>query len=79
MHIIDITEFGHLITACRALFTTSFTNIMVEFIQRQVNMVARVLVDVTLLVSCTTYFNIPHCIENIIINEMLQVTFFKIK
>jgi len=68
----DVTEFGLIISACRRLFSSQFTNSKVEFTQRQANEVAHVLAGAaTLLASPTTYFIVPRCIEHLIINEML--------
>ena len=61
----DVTDFGSIIGACRELFSTSFTNSRVEFTRRQANAAA------TSLTSPNIYYDIPHCIESIIINEML--------
>ena len=68
---IDVTEFSHVITTCRHLFST-FTNSMVEFNQRQPNVVAHALArETTLSASPTIYFEIPYCIETPLINNML--------
>jgi len=68
----DISEFGCIISSCRSLFSSSFTNFMVEFVRRQTNAVAYVLAgEATFLASLVVYFNIPDCIESLIINEML--------
>jgi len=68
----DVTEFGNTIGACRELFSISFTNSRVEFIRRQANAVAHTLArEATSLTSPNIYYVIPHCIETIIINEML--------
>jgi hypothetical protein len=34
---VDITELGQVLSACRRLFNTKFTNYKVEFTQRQAN------------------------------------------
>jgi ribonuclease HI len=71
-HTVDVTEFGHIIDACRDTFSTSFTNSRVEFIRRQANAAAHALArEATSLASPIIYYDIPHCIETIIINEML--------
>jgi len=68
----DVSEFGHIITACQSLFTNQFTNSRVEFTKRQTNAVAHALTGEALLsVSPTVYFNTPRCINNVIFNEML--------
>jgi ribonuclease HI len=69
---IDVTEFGNIIDACREIFSSSFTNSRVEFIRRQANAAAHALArEATSLASPMIYYVIPHCIETIIINEML--------
>jgi len=69
---VDVTEFGTIIGVCQHLFSSSFTNSRVEFIQRQANAAAHALTrEATSLASPTIYYVIPHCIETIIINEML--------
>jgi len=69
---VDVTEFGTIIGACQHLFSFSFTNSRVEFIRRQTNAAAHALArEATSLASLTIYYAIPHCIETIIINEML--------
>jgi len=68
----NISEFGHIISACQSLFSTHFTNSRVEFSRRQVNAAAHALGgEATSLASPVIYFNIPRCINNIIFNEML--------
>src|SRR4030067_946497 len=68
----DVTEFGQVISACKRLFTSSFTNSQVEFNKRQANMVAHTLARVaTLSASSTIHIDVPPCIEQLIINEML--------
>jgi ribonuclease HI len=69
---LDVTEFGHVMSAARSLFTSSFTNSRVEFNRRQANEVAHALARVVLFsASPTIYTDVPHCIEHVIINEML--------
>jgi len=69
---VDVTEFGNIIDACRELFSTSFTNSTVKFIRRQTNVAAHALArEATSLTSPIIYYAIPYCIESIIINEML--------
>jgi len=69
---VDITKFGQVLSACRQLFDTKFTNSKVEFIRRQTNEVTHHLAGVAaLLTSLTIYTNVPRCIEQIIDNEML--------
>jgi hypothetical protein len=68
----DVTEFGHVLSTARSLFSSSFTNSRVEFNRRQANEVAHVLARVApFSASPTIYIDVPHCIEQIIINEML--------
>jgi len=68
----DTSEFGCIISSCRYLFSSFFTNSRVEFVRRQANEVAHVLAgEATLLASPVVYFYIPNCIEPLIINEML--------
>jgi ribonuclease HI len=69
---LDVTEFGHVMSAARSLFTSSFTNSRVEFNRRQANEVAHASARVALFsASPTIYTDVPHCIEHVIINEML--------
>ena len=68
----DISEFGQVISECRRVFSTHFTNSKVEFCRRQANGVAHALARVAkLYASPTIYYDVPLCIEQIIINEML--------
>jgi len=68
----DTSEFGCIITSCRSLFNSLFSNSRVNFVRRQVNGVAHALArDTTLLASPVVYYDIPNCIESLIINEML--------
>jgi len=39
---IDVTECGHVITTCRYLFSSHFTNYMVKFSRRLANVAARI-------------------------------------
>jgi hypothetical protein len=67
----DVSEFGHIIASCKALFSAFFTNSRVEFIRRQTNAAAHVLArEATFLASPIIYYHIPSCIETIIITEM---------
>lgn len=60
----DVSEFGHIISACQALFSTHFTNSRVEFTMRQANAAAHALArEATSLASPVIYFNIPRCIN----------------
>jgi hypothetical protein len=68
----DVTEFGQVMSTTRSFFTSSFTNSRVEFNRRQANEVAHALARVApFSASPTIYIDVPHCIEHIIINEML--------
>ena len=68
----DMSDFGCIITSCRSLFSSLFSNYRVEFVRRQANGVAHALArDATLLASHAVYYEIPNCIESLIINEML--------
>jgi hypothetical protein len=76
----DVTEFGHVITTCRNLFYSHFANSRIEFSRRQANVAAHVLTrEVMLSASLIVYFDVPDCIDSIIINKMLHASFFKIK
>jgi len=68
----DLSESGCIISSCRSLFSNLFSNSSVEFVRRQDNAVAHALaIEVTSLASPIVYFDIPNCIESLIINEML--------
>jgi len=68
----DSSDFGCIINSCRSLFSSLFSNSRVEFVRRQANVVAHALAkDATLLASHAVYYDIPNCIESLIINEML--------
>jgi len=68
----DVSEFSNVITACRGIFSTKFTNSRVEFIRRQSNEVVHVLVgEAALVASPTIYYHAPLCIDNLIFNEKL--------
>ena len=68
----DLSEFGCIISSCRSLFSTFFSNSRVEFVRQQANVVAHALArEATSLVSPAVYFDIPNCIETLIINEMV--------
>lgn len=67
----DTFEFGCIISSCRSLFSSFFSNSSVEFVRRQINEVAHALArEVALLISPAVYFDIPEYIETLIINEM---------
>jgi len=68
----DTSEFGCIITSCRSLFRLLFSNSRVEFVRRQANGVSHALArDAAFLTSPAVYYDIPNCIETLIINEML--------
>jgi hypothetical protein len=53
------------------MFNTHFRNSRVEFIRRQANEVAHVLVrEATSLASFHIFIDVPLCIRDIIMNEM---------
>jgi ribonuclease HI len=57
---VDVTKTGHILTTCRQLFTTHFTNSKVEFSRRQTNEVAHSLAGVaTLSASPKIYYHVP--------------------
>lgn len=68
----NVTEFGHVITACRPLFSSHFANSRVEFTRQQTNVVAHSQAcEATLIGSPIIYFEIPHYIATLIFHEML--------
>jgi len=68
----NLSEFGCIISSCRLLFSVFFSNSRVEFVRRQVNVVAHALArEAMSLASPAIYFEIPNCIKTLIINEML--------
>jgi len=68
----DLFEFGCIISSCRSLFHNLYSNSRVEFVRRQANTVAHALArEATSLASPAIYYDIPTCIETILINEML--------
>jgi len=68
----DLSEFCCIISSCRSLFHNLFSNSRVEFVRRQANAVAHTLArEATHSTSPAIYYDIPTCIETIIINEML--------
>jgi len=68
----NLSEFGCIISSCRSLFHNLFSNSRVEFVRRQANGVAHTLArEATHSASPAIYYDIPACIEPIIINEML--------
>jgi len=68
----DVTKFGHIITTCQFFFSSYFTNSRVEFNRRQTNMIVHALAGyATLSASPTIHSDVPDCMNNIIINEML--------
>ncbi len=59
------SEFGCIISSCRTLVNSFFTNSRIEFVRRQVNEVAHVLAgQTTLIASPAIYF---HILESFII------------
>lgn len=76
-HRFHVTEYRQVISADRSLFTTYFTNSLVEFNRRQTNEVSHTLEGVaTLSARPITYCVVPHFIEYLIINEMIQESYF---
>ncbi|CAJ2637916.1 unnamed protein product [Trifolium pratense] len=68
----DITEFGDIIGECKRYFSLFFTNSLVEFNRRQANEVAHALARVaTSLASSNIFTDVPTCISQLIMNEML--------
>jgi ribonuclease HI len=68
----DLSEFGSIISSCRSLFRNLFSNSRVEFVKRQANAVAHTLArEATCSASSAVYYEIPTCIESMIINEIL--------
>jgi len=68
----DLSEFGCIISSCRSLLRNLFSNSRVEFVRRQANGVAHILArEATRSASPAIYYDIPACIETIIINDML--------
>jgi len=67
-----LSEFGCIISSCRSLFHNLYSNSRVEFVRRQASAVAHALArETTSLASPAIYYDIPTCIEIILINEML--------
>ena len=64
----DVTEFGIIIQNYKTLFRHYYENSTVEFVRRQANELAKVAL---LSTSLQVLFEIPDCIENTLINEML--------
>ncbi|XP_045794003.1 uncharacterized protein LOC123888879 [Trifolium pratense] len=68
----DATELGDIISHCKQLISNYYNNSSVEFIRRQANEVAHSLAKAaTYTVSPRILVDIPHCIEHLLINEML--------
>ena len=68
----DLSEFGCIISSCRSLLRNLFSNSRAEFVRRQANGVAHILArEATRSASPAIYYDIPACIETIIINDML--------
>jgi hypothetical protein len=73
----DATEFDDIITHCKSLFSQFYNNSRVEFVKRQANEVAHSLAKAaTYLTNPQIFVDIPHCIEHILINEMLYIYIF---
>jgi hypothetical protein len=69
---LDASEFGDIIAHCRKLFSLFYSNSSVEFIRRQTNEIAHKLSKAaTYVASPQILVNIAHCIEHLLINEML--------
>ncbi|MCH93742.1 replication protein A 70 kDa dna-binding subunit, partial [Trifolium medium] len=69
---VDISELGDIVSNCKQIFNSYFTNSRVEFIKRQANEAAHALANVApSLPSFHISIDIPACIQNIIMNEML--------
>jgi len=65
----DLAEFGSIISSCRFLFRNLFSNSRVEFVRRQANTVAHALArEAACFASSAVYYDIPNCIESIMIN-----------
>ena len=65
----DMSEFGCIISSCCSLFSSTFVNSRVEFVRRQANGVDHALArEALLLASPAIYYDIPDCIETLIIN-----------
>jgi hypothetical protein len=70
--IADATEFGDIIKNCKSYFCNFYNHSSVEFIRRQANEVSHNLAKVTLFsASSQVLVDIQHCIEYILLNEML--------
>jgi len=68
----DTCEFGSIILSFHSLFSFFFSNSWVEFLRRQANAVAHALArEATFIASPVVYYNIPNCIETLIINQMI--------
>ncbi|WJX95855.1 hypothetical protein P8452_77124 [Trifolium repens] len=68
----DATEFGDIIKNCKSCLSHFYNDSSVEFIRRQANEVAHNLAKVALFsASSQVLVDIPHCIEHILLNEML--------
>jgi hypothetical protein len=68
----DVTEFGEIIAHCRRLFFFFYPNSSVEFIRGQISEIAHSLAKTaTYVASPKILVNISHCIEHLLINEML--------
>jgi ribonuclease HI len=56
----ETSEFESIISSCRSLFNSFFSNSWVEFVRRQANAVAHALArEATLLASPAVYYDIP--------------------
>jgi len=68
----DVIEFDSIITKCKHLFSSKFPISKVEFNRRQANLTIDALgEEAALSVSLTIQYEVPNCIDSVIINEML--------
>jgi ribonuclease HI len=68
----DATEFDDVLKECKRVFNLYFENSHVEFDRRQSNEAAHTLARVaTSIASSNIFIDVPTCINDIIMNEML--------